>query len=82
MVYKIILNLFKKQFQGKNTDLAVVGVLVLFWAFGGLLTPYNSIKSSLGEFGLLVNMISPFKWSMELQVKLVSITMFIIIIFN
>ena len=51
-----------------NADLVVVGALVLLWAFGGMVQTYSSIINSLGQFGMLLNYISPFKWSMELQV--------------
>ena len=54
--------------QGMNADLVVVGALVLLWAFGGMVQTYSSIINSLGQFGMLLNYISPFKWSMELQV--------------
>ena len=53
-----------------NADLAAVGALVLLWAFGGMVQTYSSIIDSLGRFGMLLNYVSPFKWSMELQVRL------------
>ena len=51
-----------------NADLVAVGALVLLWAFGGMVQTYSSIIKSLGRFGMLLNYVSPFKWSMELQV--------------
>ena len=51
---------------------AVVGGLVLLWAFGGLVRTYRSIVSSLGRFGTMLHFMSPFKWSMELQVRATS----------
>jgi hypothetical protein len=53
-----------------NSDLAVVGALVLLWALGGMVQTYRSIIENLGFIGMLLNYISPFKWSMELQVNL------------
>mmetsp|Transcript_30790 Transcript_30790/g.42142 ORF Transcript_30790/g.42142 Transcript_30790/m.42142 type:complete len:927 (-) Transcript_30790:291-3071(-) len=56
--------------DGMNADLTAVGALVLLWAFGGMVQTYSSIIDSLGQFGMLLNYISPFKWSMELQILL------------
>jgi len=51
-----------------NVGLVIVGSLVMMWAFGGLIQNYKSIAKTLGNVGLFLNMISPFKWSMELQI--------------
>ena len=48
--------------------LVSVGALVVLWTVGGLVQKYASIKKNLGGFGILMNTISPFRWSMELQV--------------
>ena len=52
---------------------AAVGGLVLLWAFGGVVRTYRTIVNSLGRFGMLLHFMSPFKWSLELQVRATSL---------
>lgn len=53
---------------GKSTSLVGNGVLVILWSFGGIAPALPSIRKRMNTFGDIMNKISPFKWSFEMQI--------------
>ena len=60
-------NLLAVCVPGSKRDLAAMAVLIALWLFGGVMIPYPSLVKSLPGIGPLLNALSPFKWSFELQ---------------
>ena len=62
-------NLIALFFTGKSRSVMAGAMLVILWAMGGLQLTYQQIMHTLSYFGAILNYISPFKWSSELQVN-------------
>ncbi|CAE7638901.1 unnamed protein product, partial [Symbiodinium microadriaticum] len=48
----------------KNGNLVAMGSVVVLWAFGGISPTTTQMKENMGFVTVLINYISPFKWSM------------------
>jgi hypothetical protein len=55
--------------QGKSRVSFASGLLVVLWCFGGVSPSYTFIVARLNVLGILLNACSPFKWSLEMQVR-------------
>ena len=55
-------------YPSSNKATFSVGCVVLLWSFGGMSPPLSQMQASMGGFATLVNTISPFKYSYEIEV--------------
>lgn len=59
-------NLISVTFTSSIKSLVASGVLVVFWAFGGIAPSYSNIVDRMGPL-VILNWLSPFRWSFQLH---------------
>ena len=59
-------NLIACTFTSKIKSLIASGILVILWAFGGVTPSFSEIEDRMGPL-VILNYLSPFKWSLELN---------------
>ena len=60
-------NLISICFTSALKNIICIGTLVVLWAFGGFSPSYTAMTTSMGPM-FIINYLSPFKWSFQLQV--------------
>jgi ABC-type multidrug transport system ATPase subunit len=65
-----ISNLISICLTGKIKDLMTLGTVVVLWLFGGVQPPYPKLPDVAPVIGPILNGMSPFRWSFQLQVLL------------
>jgi hypothetical protein len=63
-----ISNLISICFTGKIKDLLTLGTIVVLWLFGGVQPPYPDMPTVAPIIGPILNGMSPFRWSFQLQI--------------
>ena len=60
-------NLISICFTSALKNIICIGTLVVLWAFGGFSPSYDAMTTTMGPM-FIINYLSPFKWSFQLQV--------------
>jgi hypothetical protein len=63
-----IVNFIVIVYPASNKSTITVGAVVLLWSFGGIAPPISVMETSMGAFATIVNAVSPFNYTYEVEV--------------
>jgi hypothetical protein len=63
-----LVNLIAVAYPNSNRATFSVGCIVLLWSFGGISPSFKAMQDSMSVFAVIVNTLSPFRYSFEIEV--------------